>query len=114
MTKGEISNTHESATKDEGANDETADHGGRGRLVFLAVIRRFVLGSFVLRHSFALRDFVLRHSLQATGSLSLKVLPLPGALSTSMLPPWTWATCLTIERPRPVPPISRDRERSTR
>jgi hypothetical protein len=43
-----------------------------------------------------------------------KVLPAPGALDTVMLPSWSARMCLTIDRPRPVPPLSRERALSTR
>jgi len=40
--------------------------------------------------------------------------PLPGSLSISNEPPWRCATCLTIDSPSPVPPVSRERLPSTR
>ena len=48
------------------------------------------------------------------GSRTVKVLPAPGWLSTAISPPRPWTTCLTIERPRPVPPRARLRALSTR
>ena len=39
---------------------------------------------------------------------------LPGVLVIRSSPPWRWTTCLAIARPRPVPPDSRERLRSTR
>ena len=43
-----------------------------------------------------------------------KVEPLPGLLVTRTEPPCSWTRCLTMERPRPVPPSSRLRPASTR
>ena len=34
----------------------------------------------------------------------LKRLPSPILLSTETWPPWAWAMCLTMARPKPVPP----------
>ncbi|MDB5320950.1 MAG: hypothetical protein JWN40_2581 [Phycisphaerales bacterium] len=65
------------------------------------------------RSSSCLRAFVV-HPLHPSGSFNRNVDPCPGVDSTSICPPCTWATCLTIESPRPVPPISRLRLRSTR
>jgi lysophospholipase L1-like esterase len=48
------------------------------------------------------------------GSSRMNRLPWPGREMARTVPPCRCARCLTIERPRPVPPISRDRERSTR
>jgi len=42
-----------------------------------------------------------RHIL--TGRITRIVVPLLISLSASTRPPWSWATCLTIARPRPVP-----------
>ena len=33
--------------------------------------------------------------------------PTPGWLHTDTSPPWMAATCLTIDNPRPVPPLAR-------
>jgi len=49
-----------------------------------------------------------------SGKTSRKMDPRPTVLSTSAHPPWTRAMCLTMARPRPVPPIERLRARSTR
>ena len=43
-----------------------------------------------------------------------KVLPVPTSLCTLTDPWWTRAMCLTIARPKPVPPNSRLRALSTR
>ena len=54
-----------------------------------------------------------RHSLRfllGPGNFSVNVDPSPGVLATSTVPPWAWAMCLTIDSPRPVPPMSRERE----
>ena len=40
-------------------------------------------------------------------------IPAPSSLSTVTVPPWFSATWRTIARPSPVPPVSRDRARST-
>jgi len=40
--------------------------------------------------------------------------PLPGVLSINSSAPWRCDTCLTMARPKPVPPVSRERLRSTR
>src|ERR1700674_198918 len=53
-------------------------------------------------------------SAPGTGRKTRKVVPRPMRLSTSTWPPWDWARCLTIARPRPVPPSSRARPLSTR
>src|SRR6478609_8171557 len=50
----------------------------------------------------------------AAGSSMVKVDPRPGSDQTDTLPPWLSATCLTIARPRPVPPVARERAVSTR
>ena len=51
---------------------------------------------------------------RAGGRCTLKVEPLPRVLRMSRLAPWRCSTCLTMARPRPVPPVSRERLRSTR
>ena len=43
------------------------------------------------------------------GNDIVNVLPFPGSLLTLTVPSNEWAKCLTIARPRPVPPSSRDR-----
>src|ERR671917_843959 len=48
------------------------------------------------------------------GRQTVKVVPSPKALSTATRPPWFSATCLTMLRPRPVPPVSLERALSTR
>ena len=40
--------------------------------------------------------------------------PAPSSLETPTVPPWFSVTCLTMASPSPVPPVSRDRARSTR
>jgi hypothetical protein len=49
-----------------------------------------------------------------TGRRMVNVEPFPSALSTSIFPPMRSTTCLTMERPRPVPPTSLERALSTR
>src|SRR6185295_18406321 len=51
------------------------------------------------------------HSL---GSSIVKMLPFPSSEVTVTSPPCARARCFTIARPRPVPPISRERARSAR
>src|SRR5699024_699054 len=48
------------------------------------------------------------------GSSRVKVDPVPGRLHSVTTPLWFWATCLTIARPSPVPPVARERALSTR
>ena len=48
------------------------------------------------------------------GSRRVNVEPPPSVLATSTRPPWLVAMCLTIARPRPVPPVARDRAWSAR
>jgi hypothetical protein len=47
-------------------------------------------------------------------TISRKLEPLPGSLSMSISPPWRCTTCLTMDKPSPVPPVSRERLLSTR
>ena len=49
-----------------------------------------------------------------SGKRSVNVLPRPTALSTCTDPWWAVMMCLTMARPRPVPPNSRLRALSTR
>ena len=49
-----------------------------------------------------------------SGSVTVKVEPLPGAESTVISPRCSCTICRTMERPRPVPPVSRERALSTR
>jgi S-adenosylmethionine:tRNA ribosyltransferase-isomerase len=51
---------------------------------------------------------------RAAGSTMRNTEPLPGSLCISISPPWRCTTCLTIARPSPVPPVSRERLPSTR
>ena len=48
------------------------------------------------------------------GRRRVKTVPWPGAERTSTEPWWRRATCLTMARPRPVPPFSRERSAWTR
>jgi hypothetical protein len=50
----------------------------------------------------------------AAGTRSRRREPAPGVLSMRSSPPWRCTTCLTIASPSPVPPVSRERLRSTR
>src|SRR5579862_2242770 len=52
--------------------------------------------------------------MRASGSTTVKVEPRPSWLSTVMPPCIRSTTCLTIDRPRPVPPTCRERALSTR
>lgn len=47
-------------------------------------------------------------------STKLNVVPRPGRLSTPIVEPMASTRCLTIDRPSPVPPSSRERPASTR
>ena len=49
----------------------------------------------------------------AAGKRTWKTLPAPTSPWTSTVAPWSWAMCLTIARPRPVPGRAFERERST-
>ena len=51
---------------------------------------------------------------QALGSSNQNVLPTPSVLSKPMRPPWAVTISWQSARPRPVPPISRVSEESTR
>ena len=48
------------------------------------------------------------------GSVTVMVVPLPRVESTWMVPRWIITACLTMDKPRPVPPTSLDRLLSTR
>ncbi len=48
------------------------------------------------------------------GKVTEKVEPLPSSLVISSDAPWRCSTCFTMASPRPVPPVSRERLRSTR
>ena len=48
------------------------------------------------------------------GKVTVIVVPSPSRLSSSMLAWWNAAECLTMARPRPVPPLARERLVSTR
>jgi len=48
------------------------------------------------------------------GKMTEKVEPLPTVLVMRSAAPWRCSTCLTIASPSPVPPVSRERLRSTR
>ena len=61
----------------------------------------------------------LRHrdgdaALARPGCVIVNVEPWPSADVTDTVPPWLVATWRTMARPRPVPPVSRLRARSTR
>src|SRR4051812_6219344 len=49
-----------------------------------------------------------------SGMWSRNVEPSPSRDSTVTAPPWLAATCRTMDRPSPVPPVPRPRARSTR
>ena len=53
-------------------------------------------------------------AVRATGNRTVKLLPRPSSLFTSSCASCRCSTCLTIASPSPVPPVSRDRLRSTR
>jgi len=54
------------------------------------------------------QDFCVR------GSRSRMASPCPSVLSAQTRPPWSCTMCLTMLRPSPVPPVSRERPFSTR
>ena len=60
------------------------------------------------------RAFVSSMSTRAPGNWQLKVQPRPGSLAILRSASWRSSTCLTIARPSPVPPSSRERLSSTR
>ena len=41
------------------------------------------------------------------GMVTVTVVPRPSSLATSISPPWFSTMCFTMDRPRPVPPVSR-------
>jgi hypothetical protein len=51
---------------------------------------------------------------RSLGKRAEKTLPLPGWEAIDRRPPWRASTCLTIARPRPVPPEAVERLLSTR
>ena len=70
------------------------------------------------------RSSLLRAGMQAgslryftpdrSGTQTKNVVPAPSWLSTHTRPPCSCAMCFTIDRPSPVPPVSRERPLSTR
>ena len=55
-----------------------------------------------------------RVSGRARAGTRVNVEPWPSTDHTRTSPPWVAATCLTMDRPRPVPPVERWRAGSTR
>src|SRR5690606_16062966 len=53
-------------------------------------------------------------SARLRGKVQVKVLPLPGSLWMWSVAPWRSSVCLTMARPRPVPPVLAARPLSTR
>ena len=51
---------------------------------------------------------------RVAGKVTVIVVPLPGSLCNAMGASWSFAACLTMERPSPVPPISLEWLLSTR
>ncbi len=47
-------------------------------------------------------------------NVTVTFVPFPSSLSKAAWAPWSWAMCLTMARPNPVPPVSRERLLSTR
>ena len=45
----------------------------------------------------------------ASGNVKVKVVPRTPPLSAQIRPPWACTRCLAIARPRPVPPLERER-----
>ena len=56
----------------------------------------------------------LRCQHRVLGKRTVKQLPLPASLSIASVAWWRASACFTIASPRPVPPVSRERPRSTR
>ena len=48
------------------------------------------------------------------GKVTMMAVPSPGSLSTVRVARWYSALCLTMDRPRPVPPVSLERLLSVR
>src|SRR5262249_43517452 len=59
-------------------------------------------------------DEVKNQSAGPLGRRTVKVVPRPSLLVAATLPCIAWVRCLTMDRPSPVPPISRERALSTR
>src|SRR5919198_1257500 len=68
----------------------------------------------VAAHSAAAGAAVSSGMVRLAGKRALKRLPEPGVLSISRCAWWRASACLTMARPGPVPPVSRERLRSTR
>lgn len=64
--------------------------------------------------SFALAIVSCTVRTRCAGNVIENVAPCPSTLTISSSAPWRCATCLTIASPSPVPPVSRERLRSTR
>jgi hypothetical protein len=56
----------------------------------------------------------LPHAFRLRGRRRVMAKPEPARFSAHTCPPWSWAICLTMLSPRPVPPVSRERPFSTR
>jgi len=78
-------------------------------------IRQYVRQNYVAEATVGDNQVWLRRSADSSaGNRISNVVPLPGSLETSIDASWAWTTCLTIDKPSPVPPISRDLDLSTR
>ena len=53
-------------------------------------------------------------ALRSAGKMQLNLLPAPITLSISRRAWWAFSTCLTMDRPSPVPPVRRPRPEPTR
>ena len=65
-------------------------------------------------HAALLRNGCGQACARGGGSRRVNVEPEPSTLQTLTSPPWLVATCLTMARPSPVPPVARERAGSAR
>ena len=72
------------------------------------------VGVIACRHLMLMASWVAPESMLASGRRRTNVEPSPSCEDTSTSPRWFVATWRTIDRPRPVPPVSRPRPLSTR
>jgi hypothetical protein len=89
-------------------------HAERGVLKALGADCKTPLAAFAERQgkSLRLRAFVVTP--EKTTKREETTEPWPGTLAIWSVAPWRCSTCLTMARPRPVPPVSRERLRSMR
>lgn len=87
-------------------------HSARSYLTLAHAVKRCDISSRKPRDYATARAELL--STSARFSVNENVVPWLSLLSTSTVPPMASTKCLTIERPSPVPPTSRERPASTR